>query len=101
MVPELLKFSWRNYVLIPKLSAGLNCHLEVISFVFGSSVSHQYHLDFSGRTRGVFNGASRFADSVWIGVLSAKFSSRSLCGGVAFERLLRSFETNFWLDADP
>ena len=28
-------------------------------------------LDVSGRTRGVFNGASRFADSVWIGVLFA------------------------------
>ncbi len=47
------------------------CHLEVISFAFGSSVGNQYHLDVSGRTRGVFNGASRFADSVWIGVHSA------------------------------
>jgi hypothetical protein len=32
--------------------------------------------------------------------LTGLISSRSLCGGVAFERLLRSFETNFWLDAD-
>jgi hypothetical protein len=34
------------------------------------SVSHQYHLDVSGRPRRVFNGASRFADSVWIAHLA-------------------------------
>jgi hypothetical protein len=53
-------------------------------------------LDVSGRTRGVFSGASRFAGSAWIGVLSATDVSHLAFDDVVDASKFGLVRASFW-----